>query len=166
MNLLTPDIGLLFWMTISFIFVFVILAKFGFPIVTRAVEKRNQYINDSLEAARQAEEKLTSVHTEAEKIMEKARDERNRIINEAQELRKKIESDARVKAEKEAHLQMQKAKDEIEDSKNKAIGTIRDEIAGISVKIAGKILNEQLKNDEEQKKLIEKLLEQEITTNV
>ena len=47
MSLLLPDSGLLFWMFVAFGIVFVILAKYGFPIIIRMVEDRKVYI-DSL----------------------------------------------------------------------------------------------------------------------
>ena len=39
MSLLTPDSGLLFWMIVSFGIVFVILSKYGFPVIIKAVEQ-------------------------------------------------------------------------------------------------------------------------------
>lgn len=56
MGLLQPESGLLFWMVISFGVVFVLLAKFGFPVITRMVEERRVYVEKSLEAAKQANE--------------------------------------------------------------------------------------------------------------
>jgi F-type H+-transporting ATPase subunit b len=41
MSLLTPDSGLLFWMIVSFGIVFVILSKYGFPVIVKAIEQRN-----------------------------------------------------------------------------------------------------------------------------
>ncbi len=68
MGLLTPDPGTLFWMVIIFGIVFFILAKYAFPVITGMVDKRKQYIDSSLEAARQANEQLQQVkadrHTE------------------------------------------------------------------------------------------------------
>ena len=52
MNLMLPDSGLLFWMTIIFAIVFFILAKFGFPIITGMVDKRAKRIDDAIAAAR------------------------------------------------------------------------------------------------------------------
>ena len=49
MSLLLPDSGLLFWMFVAFGIVFVILAKYGFPIIIRMVEDRKVYIDQSLE---------------------------------------------------------------------------------------------------------------------
>ena len=58
MSLLTPDSGLLFWMIVSFGIVFVILSKYGFPVIVKAIEQRKAYIDNSLETARQANERL------------------------------------------------------------------------------------------------------------
>ena len=64
MNLMLPDTGLLFWMTVIFLIVLFILAKFGFPMITGMVDKRNKRINDSLEAARIAEEAISTLQQE------------------------------------------------------------------------------------------------------
>ena len=56
MNLLLPESGLLFWMLLSFGIVFFILAKFGFPVITKMVDERKNYIQDSLDAAHKANE--------------------------------------------------------------------------------------------------------------
>jgi cyclophilin family peptidyl-prolyl cis-trans isomerase len=46
MSLLTPDSGLLFWMIVSFGIVFVILSKYGFPVIIKAVEQRKAYTTE------------------------------------------------------------------------------------------------------------------------
>ena len=51
MGLLQPEAGLLFWMLLSFIVVFVILAKYGFPVITKMVEERRVFVEKSLVAA-------------------------------------------------------------------------------------------------------------------
>ena len=58
MSLLLPDSGLLFWMFLSFGIVFVILAKYGFPVIIKMVEGRKTYIAQSLEVAREANDKI------------------------------------------------------------------------------------------------------------
>ena len=68
MGLLTPDPGTLFWMVIIFGIVFFILAKYAFPVITGMVDKRKQYIDSSLEAARQANEQLQQVKAESEAL--------------------------------------------------------------------------------------------------
>ena len=71
MSLLTPDSGLLFWMVIVFGIVFVILAKYGFPVITRMVDERKQYIDKSLLAAREANEQLANIKADSEMILAK-----------------------------------------------------------------------------------------------
>ena len=69
MSLLLPDSGLLFWMLLSFGVVFVVLAKYGFPVITKMVEGRKTYIDQSLEVAREAnaQTRLSSKHASRRK---------------------------------------------------------------------------------------------------
>ena len=53
-SILNPDIGLLFWMFLAFIVVFIVLARLGFPAIIGMVDKRSRYINESLKKAEQA----------------------------------------------------------------------------------------------------------------
>lgn len=63
----TPDFGLLFWMLLAFLVVFVLLAKFGFPVIVKMVDERKAYIDGSLKSAREANEKLAHIKVESEK---------------------------------------------------------------------------------------------------
>ena len=87
MSLLVPDSGLLFWMLLSFGIVFFVLAKFGFPIITKMVEERKQYIDHSLIVAKEANEQLANIKAEGESILTKANEEQVRILKEAAEAR-------------------------------------------------------------------------------
>ena len=60
MSLITPDFGLLFWMTLIFGIVFFILAKFGFPVLTDMVRKRQERIEKSIEDARTIEARMAT----------------------------------------------------------------------------------------------------------
>jgi len=162
MSLLTPDIGLLFWMTISFGIVFFVLAKFGFPIIIKAVENRTEHINNSLKAAEEAEEQLATINQQAEVIINKAQEERAKLLNEAGELRNRILSEAKEKAESDIRVRIDKATAEIEELKRKALGDIKNEIADISIRIAEKVVEEEMKSSNKQQELIKHLLEEDI----
>ncbi|MDD2437224.1 MAG: F0F1 ATP synthase subunit B [Massilibacteroides sp.] len=162
MSLLTPDIGLLFWMTLSFGIVFFILAKYGFPVILKAVDKRTAYINNSLETAAKAEEKLANIQQEAETIIRRAQEERAKILNEAGELRNRILDDAKEEAEKGRQIRINKTTSEIEELKRKALSEVRNEIADISLRIAEKVVREELRKEEKQQQLIDHLLDEEI----
>ena len=87
MSLLLPDSGLLFWMFVAFGIVFVILAKYGFPIIIRMVEDRKVYIDQSLEVAREANAQLSKLKQEGDALVAAANKEQGRILKEAMEER-------------------------------------------------------------------------------
>ena len=73
MQLITPDAGLLFWMVVIFGLLFFLLWKFGFPIITDMVEKRNATIEQSLKDAHQIEAQMAGMLAEHAQMLEDAR---------------------------------------------------------------------------------------------
>lgn len=160
MGLLTPDPGLVFWMIITFGVVFVLLAKSGFPVIIKAVEDRKAYIDNSLKAAREANEQLANVKLEGEKILAQAREEQNRILSEAAVTRDRIVKDAQDKAIVEGQRLMAEVKKQIETEKESAIRDIRRQVAVLSVEIAEKIMRSKLIDAKEQNALIDRMLDE------
>ena len=158
MSLLTPDLGLLFWMLLSFGIVFFVLAKFGFPVIVKMVDKRKEYIENSLEAAKEANRQLASIKTEGEKILAEAREEQLRLMKDAEEIRNKMIADAKQQAQVEAEKVMQNAQSLILKEKEDAIKDIKHQVAALSVEIAEKVLRKDLENKSAQMELIDKLL--------
>ena len=105
-SLLTPDPGLLFWMLLAFVIVFIILAKFGFPVITKMVEDRKNYIDESLKKAREANEKLANIQSESELIMRQAREKQAEILKEAMATRDNIIKEARDKYRKQKNYRI------------------------------------------------------------
>ena len=160
MNLLLPESGLLFWMTIIFAIVFFLLARFGFPIITGMVEKRTRRINDSLEAARVAEEAIAHLTQEKERILEETRQEQNRLMKEAAEERERVLEQAQNEAKEEAEKILQAATAKIKEEKEAAMKELRNEVAEISLAIAEKALRNELASDKGQAELIDRLVDQ------
>lgn len=160
MGLLTPDPGLVFWMIITFGVVFVLLAKYGFPVIIKAVEGRKAYIDNSLKAAREANEQLANVKLEGEKILAQAREEQNRILNEAAVTRDRIVKDAQNKAVAEGQRLMSEIKKQIETEKESAIRDIRRQVAVLSVEVAEKVMRSKLSDAKEQNALIDRMLDE------
>ena len=158
--LLQPDPGLIFWMLVSFGIVFFILAKFGFPIIVKMVEERKAFIDNSLESAKAANERLAGIHEESERILRKTRDEEIRILKEAQETRSKIIGEAKEQATVEAGKLVTEAKKAIQKEKESAIRDISNRIADLSLDIAEKVLRKNLDNPPAQHELIQKLIEE------
>ena len=160
MGLLTPDPGLLFWMLVTFGVVFFLLAKYGFPIIIKAVEDRKAYIDNSLKSAREANEQLANVKQESEKILAQAREEQNRILSEAAVTRDRIIKDAQDRATVEGQRLMAEVKKQIETEKESAIRDIRRQVAVLSVGIAEKIMRGKLADEKEQNALIDRMLDE------
>jgi F-type H+-transporting ATPase subunit b len=160
MNLLTPDLGLLFWMLVSFGIVFFVLAKYGFPIIVKMVDERKAFIDSSLASAKEANEQLAGIREESEKILSTARTEQLRILNEAGKIRDKMVEDAKNQAKIEADKLLEKATDDIRKAKDGAMSEIRAELAALSVGIAEKVLRGQLENAERQSTVINRLLDE------
>ena len=158
MSLLTPDSGLLFWMVIVFGIVFVILAKYGFPVITRMVDERKQYIDKSLLAAREANEQLANIKADSEMILAKAHEEQARILNEAVATRERILKEAKTQAQVEGQKLLDEAKKQAE--KDSAISDIRRQVAVLSVDIAEKVLRKNLDDEKEQMEMIDRLLDE------
>jgi F-type H+-transporting ATPase subunit b len=159
MDLLIPDSGLLFWMTLVFLIVFLILWKWGFPAIVKMVNDRKAYIDDSLKKAHEANEKLANIQKEGESILQQAREKQAAILKEASDTRDAIVGKAQEKAKEEGARLLADTKAEIEAEKQKAISDIRAQVAQLSVKIAEKVLRENLSTDSKQMDLINRLLD-------
>ena len=157
--ILTPDAGLLFWMFLAFLVVFIILARYGFPAITNMVDERNRFINESLSKAKEAEERLAHIQQEGESILQEAREKQAQILKEAAESRDAIVEQAQQKARAEGARLLDEAKAAIEQEKKAAIADIRQQVAALSVDIAEKILRQNLRDDKSQMDLIDRMLD-------
>ena len=146
-SILTPDWGLLFWMLLAFLVIFFFLAKYGFPAITKMVEERKAYIDESLRKAHEANEKLANIQQEGETLLKEARERQAQILSEAAYTRDAIVEQAQVKAREEGARIILEAKAQIEAEKQSAISDIRKQVAELSVTVAEKILRERLSGD-------------------
>ena len=159
MDLLIPNSGLLFWMTLVFLIVAFIVIKFGFPVIINMVNERKEYIDESLRKAHDANEKLSNIQKEGESVMQQAREQQALLLKEATATRDAIVGKAQDKAHEESARIISEAKLEIAAEKQNAFKDIRGQVAELSVKVAEKILRDQLSSDEKQMELIGKLLD-------
>ena len=159
-SILTPDLGLLFWMLLAFLVVFFVVAKFGFPVIIGMVENRKQYIDESLKKAHEASERLANIQKEGETMLQEARQKQAQILKEAADTRDAIVAQAKEKAREEGNRLIAEAKTEIESQKQAAISEIRAQMAELSVKVAEKILRKELDSNAKQMETIDRLLDE------
>ena len=159
MELITPDFGLLFWMTIAFGIVFFILAKFAFPVINGMLKKREEEINNALELAERTHKEMEQLQFNNEILLQQAREERDKILAEAKHISDKFIEEARVKANEEKDRIIESAREIIEHEKMAATTEIKNQIADISIKVAEKIIGKALESDKDQLDYINRLIQ-------
>lgn len=160
MSLVTPDLGLLFWMVVIFGTVFFLLAKFGFPIITDSLDKRNAKISKSLKDADEIAVLMSDWKVEHARLMEEARREHSAILRSATETKSRIIDEARAKARLETEKMVADAKRQIAAEKESALRDVRKEIALLSVEVAEKILRSELSDESSQRSFIDSLVDE------
>lgn len=160
MSLVTPDFGLLVWMTLIFGIVLFILARFGFPVITRSVEARAERIRTTLDDLKKAEDRMKVLAREQEELIARAKEERDAIISDANLTRRQIVSQARKEALAESERIVTKARQDIEHEKETALRELRGKVADLSMQIAGKVLRKSLDGDGEQLRYIDRLIDE------
>ncbi len=160
MELVTPEIGLVFWTTVSFLILFFLLAKFAWKPIMGAIDARERSIEDALLRAEAAKEEMSRLTNENESLLKQARVERDQILAEAKKVKDQIISEAKEAAQKEGARQIELARVEINNQKAIAMADVKNQVASLSIQIAEKILQEQLKDQQKQDELVGQLLKE------
>ncbi len=158
MELVTPHIGLIFWMTLSFSIVVWILGKFAWKPIMKALKEREESIENALNAAEKAKEEMSNLVFSNEQLMKEAKNERDTMLRDAKKISDQIVGEAKNKAETEANRIVQSAKENIHFEKMAALTELKNQIAILSIEIAEKVIKEDLSTNEKQKDLVKKLL--------
>jgi F-type H+-transporting ATPase subunit b len=158
MDLVTPDVGLLFWTVISFFVLLFLLKKFAWKPIVGTVNDREKSIREALDSAEKARLEMQNLQADNERILKEARAEREAMLKEARELKAKIVSDAKDEAQQQANKMIEQAQVAIESEKKSAMAELKNHVAGLSVDIAEKMIREQLSNNDKQLKLVEDML--------
>lgn len=164
MSFLLPEAGLLFWMLIAFGVVFLILYKFGFPVITSMIDERKKFIDDALQNAKEANEKLAGIEEQSRLILEKANAEQVKILREAVAVRENIIKEAQEKAEMESGKIIASAREQINLEKEEALRDIRAQVAELSILIAEKIIRKELTDDKVRDKYMDTLIDEAFST--
>lgn len=159
MDLLIPEIGTLIWMLIALGIVFFILIKWGFPLITNMVDKRNDFIDKSLEAAKEANEKLAGIHDKCDAMLRETRAEQARIIKEATERRDEILAEAEVRAREQGEKLIADARQQINQEKEEALRGLRRQVAELSVQVAEKVVRKELSDTDSQLSMIDRMID-------
>ena len=158
MDLVTPDVGLLFWTLISFAVLFFLLKKFAWKPIVGTVNDREQSIREALASAEKAKLEMQNLTADNERILKEARAERETLLKEAREIKTKMIADAKDEAQTQASKLLEQAQAAIQSEKKAAIADLKNQVAELSVNIAEKVIKEELSNNDKQLKLVEDML--------
>jgi F-type H+-transporting ATPase subunit b len=165
MELFNPESGLIIWMLLVFGAVVFILGKFAWRPIVNAINKREEYIANAIKVADEANEKLARIDDEKTAILTQAREEYNAILKDVQVLKEKLIAEAKEQAQAEAEKMIEGARQTIIKEKEQALKDVRNQVAKLSVDIAGRVLRKNLESESAQKDLVDKILNEVATFN-
>ncbi|PGH38799.1 MAG: ATP synthase F0 subunit B [Candidatus Nephrothrix sp. EaCA] len=164
MDLLTPGIGLIFWQIIIFGLLVILLAKYAWKPILHSLKEREDSIQQALDAAENAKREMASLKAENENLLRQARAERDKILHDAQTAANQFQAQKRAAAEQDAEKIRADGRADAQAAKQNVLREAKAQAAAISLEIASRVLLKNLSNDNAQKELAEKYL-QEINLN-
>lgn len=153
------SVGLFFWQTLIFVVLVVLLAKFAWKPILKAVKDREEKIKDALEAAENAKLEMAKLKSQNEDMRKEALAERDALLKQAKETKDQIIAESKTAAKVEADKMIAAAREEIKAEKVAAMSEIKNQVAELSIEIAEKIVKDQLQSDDKQKALVDNLIE-------
>jgi len=157
MDLLIPKLGEFIPALIAFIVLWVVLAKFGWPAITKMLDKRTATIKESLEKAETAQIESERLLAQHKAQLEEARVQASEIIAEAKRTGEAQKAEIAAKAAQESEEMIAKARLAIEAEKKAAIAELQSSVADLSVSVAGRLIGEDL-TDAEHLKMVERYI--------
>lgn len=158
MELVTPGIGLIFWMTLSFGLLLFVLTKFAWKPIMLMLKERENSIEEALHEADKARDEMKKLQAHNIELLNQAKEERDAILKDARQIREKLIEEAREKASREYNRLIESAQGAIKNEKMAAITELKNEIATLSIDVAEKLLRERLTSAEKQDSLVQKLI--------
>lgn len=160
MDLVTPQIGLMFWTTLVFLILVFLLKKLAWKPILGAVKDREKSINDALNAAEEAKKEMAALNASNEALLKEAREERDNMLKAAREAKEQIMAEAKAQAKVEAEKIMTSARATIDTEKKAAMAEIKNQVATLSLEVAEKVLRTELATDEKQSALVTKYVDE------
>lgn len=159
MELLTPSIGLIFWSTIAFILLLVLLRKFAWTPILTSVREREQRIDDAVKQAEIARQEMAKLSADNERLLNEAREERAIIIKEAKALGEKMVNEAKERATVEYNKKVADAAREIENQKMAALTEVKNYAGQMALEIAEKVLRKEFSDRQKQESFASELVD-------
>lgn len=159
MDLILPDLGLLFWTTVIFLLFWFIMGKFAFKPIVSAIKDRERSIEEKLSSADKAREEMLKLTSDNEAMLKIAREDSARILKEAKDTKDSIINEAHNRAKDEAAKIIAEAKLEIDNQKKSALAEVKNEVSKLSLEIAQKVLGKELDSTKDHQSFVQSLVD-------
>lgn len=143
-QLMTPNPGVMIWVWVVFIVLLVLLHKFAWKPILKAVAEREARLKESLAKADEVSAKASAIEAEQQKVLAEARAQAGAIIVEQRDFAAKFRAQAEAEAKASAEKIVDHARTEIQAASEQARAALRKDAAELSVKVAEKILRTEL----------------------
>ena len=154
------SLGLFFWQTLLFVALLLLLKKFAWKPILDAVNERETSIKDSLSAAEKARDDMEAVQADNKRILKEARAERDALLAEAKTASVQIVNQAKEAAKAAADKITAQAQETIQNEKIAAIKELKGQVASLSIDIAEKVIQTELKDKATQEQLVTQLVKE------
>ena len=154
------SLGLFFWQTLLFVALLLLLKKFAWKPILDAVNERETSIKDSLSAAEKARDDMEAVQADNKRILKEARAERDALLTEAKTASVQIVNQAKEDAKAAADKITAQAQETIQNEKIAAINELKGQVASLSIDIAEKVIQTELKDKATQEQLVSQLVKE------
>jgi F-type H+-transporting ATPase subunit b len=158
MKLVTPDFGLVIWMSLTFLTVLFLLSKFAWKPILKMIKDREESIEGALQSAEKAKQEMVRLQSNNESLLREAQLEREAMLKAARDAKDAMINDAKATAKAEADRMISLAREAINNEKQAAVTELKNQVAQLSLQVAEKLIREQLSSDEKQKELANKLV--------
>jgi F-type H+-transporting ATPase subunit b len=150
---------------VNFTILLVVLRLVLYKPVLNMLDERKQKIAEGLNAAEIARAEAASAQANIEAQLDAARKEGQEIVANAQTIATRIQADAREQTAKDREAALERARNEIQLERDRAIAELRTEFADITVKAAEKVINQSLDQKAHERVIDETLAESKFSGN-
>lgn len=157
-NLLEVNPGLVIWTLVTFLIVLTVLWLFAWKPILKALDERNERVENDLEQSRKMREEAESLLREYEDKLDHAKTEAHDLIDEGKKDAETAKNRILSEAQDEAAQIKNRTTNEIEQAKLKALDDLEQSVVDMTVSVISKILQKQI-SDEDHKQLIVQELE-------
>ncbi|AXX16352.1 MULTISPECIES: F0F1 ATP synthase subunit B [Leptospira] len=148
LSLLDVNPGLVVWTLITFLVVVLVLKKFAWDVILKALDERAQTVQNDIEKASELRLEAEALLKDYEARLNSAKDEANAIVAEARSDALKLKNKLLEETNQEVKAQKDQAVKEIELAKGKALEQLQTQFVEMTITIAGKVLEKQLKAED------------------